>query len=110
MSSFLPRHRPPVPHGTLLGSSGSPFYIHDCTISVGDDNIAGHANDTLVEDCAFGTGHGASIGSLSSGITQNVTFRRITFNGTVQAMRVKTDVVGRGWASAPGPHITSAAV
>ena len=26
-----------------------------------------HANDTLVERCTFGTGHGASIGSLGAG-------------------------------------------
>jgi hypothetical protein len=54
---------------------GQPFYIHDSHLSVGDDNIAAHVNDTLVEDCYFGTGHGASIGSIGNGYVQNVTFR-----------------------------------
>lgn len=76
---------------------GQPFYIHDSHLSVGDDNIAAHANDTLVEDCTFGTGHGASIGSVDDGYVRNVTFRGITFNGTVQAMRIKTDLGGVGY-------------
>ncbi len=29
---------------------GSPAWIHRCSISTGDDNVAMHANDTLVED------------------------------------------------------------
>ena len=45
---------------------GQPFYIHDVNFTTGDDNIAGHANHSLVEDSYFGTGHGASIGSLCS--------------------------------------------
>ena len=57
---------------------GSPFYIHDCYFSVGDDNIAQHSNDTIIEDCSFGTGHGASIGSVDVGYIQNVTFRLAT--------------------------------
>lgn len=44
--------------------TGDPFYIHDVNFTTGDDNIAGHANNTLVEDSYFGSGHGASIGSL----------------------------------------------
>ena len=38
---------------------GSPAWIHHCYFSVGDDNVAMHSNDTLVEDNLFGTGHGA---------------------------------------------------
>jgi polygalacturonase len=41
--------------------------IHDCMFSVGDDNVAIHCNNTLVEGCTFGYGHGASIGSLGQG-------------------------------------------
>eukprot|EP00698_Gefionella_okellyi_P018585 TRINITY_DN5590_c0_g1_i2.p1 TRINITY_DN5590_c0_g1~~TRINITY_DN5590_c0_g1_i2.p1 ORF type:complete len:389 (-),score=90.01 TRINITY_DN5590_c0_g1_i2:883-2049(-) len=70
---------------------GSPFYIHDCHIAVGDDNVAQHSNDTLVENCFFGTGHGASIGSVCDSWIQNVTFRNILFDGTDQAVRIKTD-------------------
>ena len=38
---------------------GEPFYIHDVNFTTGDDNIAGHANNTLVEDSYFGSGHGS---------------------------------------------------
>jgi len=69
---------------------GEPFYIHDSEISVGDDNVAVHASNLLVDKCKFGSGHGASIGSIGSGIYANITFRNISFDGTVQAMRIKT--------------------
>jgi len=70
---------------------GQPFYVHDSHISTGDDNIAQHTNDTLVENCYFGDGHGASIGSVCSEKIQNVTFNKITFNKTTTAIRIKTD-------------------
>jgi len=70
---------------------GQPFYIHDCHISTGDDNVAQHTNDTLVENCVFGDGHGASIGSICDEYVQNVTFNKITFNKTTAAIRIKTD-------------------
>ena len=71
---------------------GTPFYVHDCHFDVGDDNVAVHASDVLVEDCYFGHGHGASIGSLGSGVQlRNITFRNIVFNRTGTAMRIKTD-------------------
>jgi polygalacturonase len=70
---------------------GQPFYVHDCTFSTGDDNIAAHNNDTLVENCYFGDGHGASIGSVCNEYIQNVTFNKITFNKTTTAIRIKTD-------------------
>lgn len=41
--------------------------IHDSKISVGDDNVAIHVSNVLIENCNFGTGHGASIGSISGG-------------------------------------------
>eukprot|EP00727_Mastigamoeba_balamuthi_P008668 m51a1_g4423 hypothetical protein (398) ;mRNA; f:53765-54958 len=73
-----------------VDAHGTPFYVHDCDISVGDDNVAVHANDTLVEDCVFGSGHGASVGSLAGAWLRNVTFRRIKFNGTTAGARIKT--------------------
>ena len=45
---------------------GDPFYVHGVNFSTGDDNIAGHANNTLVEDSFFGTGHGALQNSLTN--------------------------------------------
>jgi hypothetical protein len=76
---------------------GSPFYIHHCHFDTGDDNIAAHANDTLVEDCVFGHGHGASIGSIGTAHLSNITFRNIVFNNTGQAVKIKTDSGGSGY-------------
>jgi len=70
---------------------GTPFHIHDSFISTGDDNVAVHKSDVLVEKCRFGTGHGASIGSLGSGYYSNITFDNIEFNGTDHGARIKTD-------------------
>lgn len=71
---------------------GSPFLIHQCDFSVGDDNVAVHASNVLVQNCHFGTGHGASIGSLAGNIgnMRNITFRDITFTHTTNGMRIKS--------------------
>jgi len=70
---------------------GTPFYIHDCHFDTGDDNVAVHASHLLVENCRFGHGHGASIGSCGDDTKlENITFRNIVFNGTTAAMKIKT--------------------
>jgi polygalacturonase len=57
-----------------------------------------HANDTLVENCFFGTGHGASIGSLGAGtFLKNITVRNISIRGAVQALRIKADPTSSGF-------------
>jgi len=70
---------------------GQPFYIHDSTISVGDDNVAIHVSNVLIENCNFGSGHGASIGSISSGTYTNITVKGVKFSGTQAGPRIKTD-------------------
>jgi polygalacturonase len=90
----------PVPSHNTDGIDvhGSPALIHGCKISVGDDHVAMHANDTLVERCRFGTGHGASIGSLGPGTAlQNITVRDCSFEGAATAMRIKADSVSSGF-------------
>ena len=69
---------------------GSPFYVHGVNFTTGDDNVAVHANNTLVEDSYFGTGHGASIGSLCNSWLTGIVFRNITFNGTKWGTRIKS--------------------
>jgi hypothetical protein len=69
---------------------GQPFYIHDVNFTTGDDNVAGHANHTLVEDSYFGSGHGASIGSLCNSFITNFTVRNVSFVGTTAAARIKS--------------------
>jgi polygalacturonase len=70
---------------------GEPFYIHDSHIAVGDDNVAIHVSNVLIENCVFGSGHGASIGSISSGTYKNITVSGVTFDGTEAGPRIKTD-------------------
>ena len=70
--------------------------IRGCYFSGGDDNIA-IKNDTanvLIEDCVFGNGHGASIGSVPDtngvmGFVTNITFRNLVMNGNA-ACKIKT--------------------
>lgn len=74
---------------------GDYFYVHDSTISVGDDNVAIHSSHVLVEDCAFGDGHGASIGSIAGATAlENITVRGVAFDGTTSGVRIKVDSKG----------------
>ena len=68
---------------------GTPFYIHNVNFTTGDDNVAVHANHTLVEDSYFGTGHGASIGSMCDESITNLTVRNMTFVGTTSGCKIK---------------------
>ena len=70
--------------------------IQDCYISDGDDNIeiggsAGPAADVTVTNCIFGTGHGVSIGSITSGDVSNLTVINCSFTGTDNGIRMKSD-------------------
>lgn len=102
--------QPGASHNTDGIDVHAPYmWIHRCNITTGDDNIAFHANHTLVNDCYFGTGHGASIGSLGGPTwLTNITVRDVDFVGTTQAMRIKADCgsSGRLWGVQYGPNIT----
>jgi hypothetical protein len=70
--------------------------IQNSFISDGDDNIeiggsGGTASDITVTNCAFGTGHGVSIGSITSGGINQLTVENCTFNGTANGIRMKSD-------------------
>ena len=70
---------------------------------VGDDNIAiksGAINspgpddpsrDITITDCTFLHGHGLSVGSELAGGAQNIHAERISFNGTDQGIRIKSN-------------------
>lgn len=76
---------------------GNGAYIHDCTIRTGDDHIAMHSNDTLIERVFFGTGHGASIGSLGVGtFLKNITVRDSVFVNATAVARIKADSASSG--------------
>jgi len=72
-----------------LNTFGHSIRMRNSYISTGDDNVAIHSNDTIIEHCYFGDGHGASIGS-KVGWLKNITIRNIVFNNTNQGMRIKT--------------------
>eukprot|EP00727_Mastigamoeba_balamuthi_P006698 m51a1_g2649 hypothetical protein (400) ;mRNA; r:620633-621891 len=69
---------------------GDNFWVHNCDISVGDDNVAIHSSKVVVEDCQFGTGHGASIGSLCTEKISDITVKNVHFTGTTCGPRIKT--------------------
>ena len=53
--------------------------------------MAVHANHTLLEDSYFGTGHGASIGSMCDETITNLTVRNMTFRSTTSGCKIKTN-------------------
>jgi hypothetical protein len=83
------------PNTDGLDFVGTNCLIENCHISVGDDNIAlgstGPLIGLVITNCAFGSGHGVSIGStVTDGIT-NLTVINCSFNGTVNGIRMKCD-------------------
>ena len=75
---------------------GTNCLVENSSISDGDDCIAlgstgGTSSGTLVTNCAFGSGHGMSIGSNTSGGVSNLVVMNCTFNGTEYGIRIKSD-------------------
>ena len=70
--------------------------IQNCNLSVGDDNVAlgssgGLTRDIIITNCAFGTGHGVSLGSNTASGVSNVTVINCAFTGTDNPIRMKSD-------------------
>jgi hypothetical protein len=77
---------------------GTNCLVQNCTISTGDDNIAlgtssqnTPTSNILVTNCAFGDGHGMTIGSNTEGGVSNLVVINCTFNGTDCGIRMKSD-------------------
>jgi len=77
---------------------GTNILIVNCTINSGDDNLAlgsssasAYTADVLVTNCAFGVGHGVSIGSNTFGAVSNLTVINCTFDGTDYGIRMKSN-------------------
>lgn len=94
------------PNTDGIDVSGHDILITHCRISDGDDCIAiggsGHQPQTkfesqniVVTHCAFGYGHGMSIGSFTSGGIRNLTVLDCTFDHTTAGIRLKSNT-GRG--------------
>lgn len=75
--------------------------VTSCTISTGDDNVALVSSGDAIEDnvtehvtirdCTFGFGHGVSIGSYTSAGLRDITVENVTFDKTVNGLRIKSE-------------------
>jgi pectin methylesterase-like acyl-CoA thioesterase len=92
---------PEAPNTDGVDPSGSHQLIQNCVISCGDDNIAvkaGNAfcSDLTIANCAFGSGHGVSVGGQSNRGLDGMTVKNCTFDGTVSGLRLKADATQGG--------------
>jgi polygalacturonase len=73
--------------------SGHHALVQDCDISTGDDNFTcgGNTSDIVITNCAYGNGHGVSIGSPTHGGVANITVVDCTFSNTDCGIRIKSD-------------------
>ena len=83
--------------------ASSHVRIDHVTADVGDDNVAiksgainspgpdDPARDIVITDCVFLHGHGLSVGSELAGGAQDIHAERISFNGTDQGIRIKSN-------------------
>jgi len=98
---LAPQHSPNT--DAIDPFSSSNIVIDHVYADVGDDNVAiksGPINspgpddpsrNITITDCTFMHGHGLSIGSELSGGAQNIVAERISFEGTDQGIRVKSN-------------------
>ena len=72
---------------------GNRILIKDCDVSVGDDDFAcgGNTSNVFITHCTYGSGHGLSIGSYTTGGVSNFTVTDCTFRGTECGIRIKSD-------------------
>ena len=77
--------------GIDIGSTNA--LIRNCIINDGDDNIAfgSGSSGVTISNCAFGVGHGLSIGSSTSGGINNLIVSNCTWNGTEYGIHIKSD-------------------
>jgi len=84
-----------------INFSGKNYLIENCDISTGDDNIVINGSlkrgmtppmsgNIVVRHCAFGEGHGMSIGSYTSAGVSGLLVEDCAFNGTACAIRMKS--------------------
>ena len=90
----------PSPNTDGIDLRGTNINIQNCYISDGDDlvQIGGSqlCSGVTVQGCTFGTGHGLSIGSITTGGVNNVLVNNCVFNGTQYGLRLKSDRTNGG--------------
>ncbi|HEY1791096.1 MAG TPA: glycosyl hydrolase family 28 protein [Verrucomicrobiae bacterium] len=89
-----------TPNTDGIDMSASNALVVNSYISDGDDHIAmgdsaAFDHDITVTNCSFGTGHGVSIGSYTSGGLTNLFVINCTWNGSENGLRIKSER-GRG--------------
>ncbi|MGA3065697.1 MAG: glycosyl hydrolase family 28 protein [Tepidisphaeraceae bacterium] len=79
-----------------IDPAGENWLIENCTISDGDDDIAikpqnQYCANIDIESCTIESGHGISIGGETNDGLNGLIVNNITFNGTVNGLRLKAD-------------------
>jgi polygalacturonase len=71
---------------------GTNFWIHDCDLDTGDDDIVIKSGGTnvLIENCTIKHGHGISIGSETTAGVHNMLVRHCTMDSTDNGIRIKS--------------------
>ncbi|MGD1020376.1 MAG: glycosyl hydrolase family 28 protein, partial [Verrucomicrobiia bacterium] len=88
-----------APNTDGMDLASTNVLIQNCSISTGDDDIeiggSDVAADITISNCTFGTGHGLSLGSTTTGGVKDLLVSNCTFNGTEYGIHMKSDR-GRG--------------
>ena len=84
------------PNTDAIDPAGNNILFYNCHINNGDDCIAVKAGGTpcsniAVSNCAFGTGHGLSVGGQTNSGLNGMVVTNCTFNGTTSGLRLKAD-------------------
>jgi polygalacturonase len=84
------------PNTDGMDLAGTNFLVQNCSVSVGDDNVVAKPGSVFcrniyVADCAFGTGHGVSVGGQTNVGLDGMVVTNCTFNGTDTGLRLKAD-------------------
>jgi polygalacturonase len=84
---------PPAKNTDACDVSGTNVLVQDCHISVGDDDFtcSGGTSGVLLTNNTYGTGHGISIGSDTSGGVSNILVINCTIDGADNGIRIKSD-------------------
>ncbi len=71
---------------------GTNFWIHDCDLDTGDDDIVikNGGTNILIENNTIKHGHGISIGSETASGVRNMLVRDCTMTGTDNGVRIKS--------------------
>ena len=82
------------PNTDGIDVAGSNILIKNCTIAVGDDNIAVKSgsqfcSDIVITNNTFGSGHGVSVGGGSAYGLSSMLVTSCTFIGTTNGLRLK---------------------